>query len=215
MIKNLIFDIDGTIWNSTEVVAQAWRQAVKETGISDIYITAEMLKKEFGKPMDAIFESLFPHLTERKKIDDLAEIIYRFEHQYLEESTDELTYPKVKETIAELSKDYNIYIVSNCQDGYIELVNRKTGIGEYIKDWDCFGVTRLPKSGTIRLVVERNNLVADETIYIGDTMGDYLATKEAGLRFLFAEYGFGEVENPDLRASSFEDIKNALKSFTC
>jgi phosphoglycolate phosphatase len=34
-------------------------------------------------------------------------------------------------------------------------------------------------------------------VYVGDTFGDFLATKEAGIEFIHAAYGFGKVPDPD------------------
>ena len=211
-IKNLIFDVDGTIWNSTEVVARAWRQAVRDAEVSDLYITADMLKKEFGKPMDEIFASLFPDMTDSKIKAKMAKFIYSYEERYLVENTEDLTYPGMKEEFFRLAKKYNIYIVSNCQAGYIELVMDKVGIRECIKDWDCFGYTGLPKSGTIRKLMEKNALEDKETVYIGDTNGDFTATKEAGLKFVFASFGFGEVANPDATIEKIDDLEEAIKN---
>ena len=91
----------------------------------------------------------------------------------------------------ELAKTYDLYIVSNCQCGYIEQFLRKTQLEAYIKDIECFGNTGKNKGENIRLLVKRNSLKAP--VYIGDTKGDCDASKEAGVPFIFASYGFGNV----------------------
>ena len=103
-------------------------------------------------------------------------------------------------------KNHNLFIVSNCQDGYIELVISKNGLEKEIKDFECFGHTGLQKDENIRLLMERNGLTDKDTVYIGDTLGDYTATKKAGLKFIFASYGFGEVETPDYVIKEFKDL---------
>ena len=45
-----------------------------------------------------------------------------------------------------------------------------------------------------------------DTIYVGDTMGDYLSCKKAGIPFVFASYGFGEVSDPDYRIDKPMDL---------
>ena len=45
----IIFDVDGTLWDSTPIVAEAWTQAVLECGIKDRIVTAGELKQFFGK----------------------------------------------------------------------------------------------------------------------------------------------------------------------
>ena len=48
----MILDVDGTLWDTTGVVAEAWMQAASELMIPpDTPITADRLKQEFGKPI--------------------------------------------------------------------------------------------------------------------------------------------------------------------
>lgn len=48
-IENIIFDVDGTLWDSTGEVAKAWNLAVKELGIECEEITSDTLKREYWK----------------------------------------------------------------------------------------------------------------------------------------------------------------------
>ena len=64
-MKGIIFDVDGTLWDSTEMVAVAWNKVIKDEGIEHKELEEKDLKKEFGKPMEAIGESLFPEIPER------------------------------------------------------------------------------------------------------------------------------------------------------
>lgn len=205
-MKHLIFDIDGTLWNTTGVVARAWTEAVKESGVEelkDLLITDKMLQKEFGKPMDEIADDLFGDIDPVKKA-DLLKRCCELEHKAIEDNKDDLTYKGVRETLRELAKDNKLYIVSNCQDGYIELVIRKNNIADIITDYECFGHTGLLKADNIKLVIERNGI--DKAYYIGDTLGDRNSAKEAGCEFVLADYGFGEVKDADYIIYSFTDM---------
>ena len=60
----IIFDVDGTLCDSTPIVAEAWTQAVLECGIKDRIVTAGELKQLFGKTMSVIaafFQNGFLH----------------------------------------------------------------------------------------------------------------------------------------------------------
>ena len=211
-MKNLIFDIDGTLWNTTGVVADAWNRAVLEKNVPELaslHVTADMLKKEFGKPMDVIADDLFGPIDPDVKA-ELLSMCCVYEQKALEESTGDLRYENMTDTLKALSKDHNLFIVSNCQDGYIELVIKKTGLTGLIKDFECFGKTNLQKDENIRLIMERNGLDPSETVYIGDTFGDFTATHKAGIKFVFAQYGFGEVDAPDYK---IENIGQLLSLF--
>ena len=202
-MKSIIFDVDGTLWDTTGSVAKSWNRAVSEVGGAEPTLTADILKKEFGKPMNVIADDLFPDASpEQKK--KLLELCCKYEHEDLLENEDNLLFPDVKETIIELSKKYRLFIVSNCQCGYIELFMDKIGIKEYIEDYECFGNTGRCKGENIKLVIERNNL--DEVVYVGDTQGDYEATVLAGVPFIFAQYGFGKVENCYMAINNINEL---------
>lgn len=204
-MKNIILDVDGTLWDTTEVIAKAWNRAISEIGGTDAIITPSILKREFGKPMDEIANNLFFDVSERKR-ELLLELCCKYEHDVLKDNTDDLFFPYVRETLRKLSEKCSLFIISNCQSGYIELFMEKAGVEKYITDYECFGNTGKSKGENIKLVMERNNL--DEAVYVGDTQGDYEATVFAGIRFVFANYGFGSVENCYLAISEIKELLN-------
>ena len=203
-MQNIIFDVDGTLWDSTEVVSLAWNKAIAEVGGTKAVVNAAILKREFGKTMKVIADDLFPDANETTKA-LLMKKCCDYEHEALEENEAELLYPAVVETIKELAQQHRLFIVSNCQSGYIELFMKKNGVEAYIEDWECFGDTGKVKGENIRLLMERNKLV--EAVYVGDTQGDYEATQLAGVPFIFARYGFGKVENATQEIACFEELK--------
>ncbi len=52
--------------------------------------------------------------------------------------------------------------------------------------------------------MKRNNL--KKSIYVGDTKGDFEASKFAGIPFIYASYGFGQVPSYDDKVMSISDI---------
>ena len=112
--------------------------------------------------------------------------------------------PDIKDIFKKLNEKYSVYIVSNCQCGYIEQFLRKTQLEAYIKDIECFGNTGKNKGENIRLLVKRNSLKAP--VYIGDTKGDCDASKEAGVPFIFASYGFGNVTEYAAKIGEMKDL---------
>lgn len=204
-MQNIIFDVDGTLWDTTEVVAKAWNRAISEVGGTSAILTSAVLKKEFGKTMEVIADDLFYDASEIKRELILARCC-EYEETALRETTGNLLFPGVTETLKKLSKKCRLFIVSNCQSGYIELFMEKAGVEEYISDYECFGNTGKAKGENIKLVMERNNL--NDAVYVGDTQGDYEATVLAGIPFVFAKYGFGQVENYYLAISEFKELLN-------
>ena len=172
---NLIFDVDGTLWDTTEVVSKAWQRAVDETDYSNATLTADQLKGEFGKPMDVIAQNIFPDVPSKEDRDKLIELCCEYEEATLNNMTmeeiDKILFDGVRETLVKLKDEHDLFIVSNCQKGYIELFLDKSGLGYLFKDFLCFGDTNAPKGITIKQLMNNNRLLEKHTLYIGDTNG--------------------------------------------
>ena len=59
-MDSIIFDVDGTLWDSTDVVAKAWTDYLRQKEQIDLTITAGQLKTLFGKPLAEIAALVFP-----------------------------------------------------------------------------------------------------------------------------------------------------------
>jgi phosphoglycolate phosphatase len=187
---SIIFDLDGTLWDSTGVVAEAWQAAKEEVDFVKEDITADMVKGITGMTYKAIFEKLFPYLDEERR-EEYKAIAAKKELETLYTKGGE-PYPQLEETLAHLSAKYKLYIVSNCQSGYIEVFFKTSGLEKYFLGHQCYGTKNMPKADNIKDIVNDHQLTAP--VYVGDTMGDYNAAKQAGVPFIFAAYGFGKVE---------------------
>ena len=205
-MDGIIFDVDGTIWDATELIGRAWGQAVKENSDLHIEVTEELLSKLFGKTMEDIWATLFPELTLDEQT-ALGALCTNYENRALE-TKGGVPYEGIQEVITTLAKTHKIYVVSNCQKGYIPLMLKRLGLEHCISDHLCYGDTLLPKSQTIRLLMERNNL--KDVAYIGDTATDYAACKEVGIPFIFVEYGFGDAPEATTRVKQARELLDLL-----
>ena len=204
----IILDVDGTIWNTTGIAAEGYNTARDKSGTGARKVTAEILQREFGKTMDTIAADLWPEFSYQDRNQLLANCCAEQE-KALAENEKDITYPGVFDTIKKLSATQNFYIVSNCQNGYIELTMQKTGLTPFIKDFECFGRTQKTKAENIKLLVSRNGLKSP--VYVGDTQGDADACKEAGVPFIWATYGFGKVSEYIEKIDKFSDLINIFK----
>lgn len=209
MKKGIIFDMDGTLWDSAAQVAESWNVVLeKEYPEVLVRITKEDMYRVMGKTMDVIADILFPAEEKEKRGKILADC-GKYEIQYLKEHGGML-YPKVEETFKKLKEEYDLYIVSNCQKGYIEAFLDYYHLESYIKDTECYGNTNLKKGDNIKLLAERNQL--EEAVYVGDIEGDYLASKEAGIKFIHAAYGFGTIADKVPEIAAFSELPEVVKT---
>ena len=203
-MDSMIFDVDGTLWNSTEIVAKAWTKAIEENTEMHMVITAAQLRSLFGQTLPDIARQIFPEETTERQL-ELIDLCCEEEHRMLLK-TPAPTYPGLEDTLKVLSKTYPLYIVSNCEAGYIETFLKTTGLGSYFQGHLCPGDTGNAKAANIRQIVQDYNL--KEPVYVGDTDGDYRACQEAGVPFVFASYGFGQVDTPDYTIEQLKDLIN-------
>lgn len=201
-MEAIIFDVDGTLWDSTKEVAVAWNDALeKETKVKR-RVTQEELKKEFGKPLEEIMADLFVELTKEEQL-ELSKVLFRHQNKWMETAPCKV-YEGVPEVLRQLAQMYKICIVSNCQEGYIEAFLKNTGLQDVITDHTCPGDTGKLKAENIRIIMERNHI--REAVYVGDTQGDADACQKAGVPMIYAAYGFGEVEGEYPTIHKFREL---------
>lgn len=204
----IIFDLDGTLWDSSREVADSWNIKIKEmTGKSD-YLTAEDISSVMGKTMTEIADILFGEFPESRRY-DLAHKCEVYENEYIREHGAKL-FPKVKETLNKLLKTgVKMAVVSNCQEGYIPAFIESMHMKKYFGDYEEWGRTGMPKSDNIRLVMERNG--AEKAVYVGDTQRDSDAAHEAGIPCIYASYGFGRIDDAEGVIKSFDELPEVLE----
>ena len=203
--ESLIFDIDGTLWDSRQLVAEGYNLQLEKEGLQHLFVTAEDLRPLFGKVMTEIADNILASIAPSERY-ELMERCMETENRYLFENECKIGYPKVKETLEALSKKYRLFIVSNSQCGYPELCIEKLGLTDYIEGHMCFGDTGTSKGKTIRTLIDKHNI--GSCIYIGDTQGDLEACQEANVPFIFCAYGLGKAESWDAKIDSIEELLN-------
>ena len=200
----LIFDLVGTLWDATKGITDAWNQILKQKKIS-LQLTLQDIQNVMGYTANEIAQKFF--------FDDVQkgyEIIQQCCHLQLPYLNKEnvLIYPNLFQTIKTLSKKYKLCIVSNCLKGYIEKFLEISNLKNYFTDYENSENTGLTKKENILFVKQRNHF--KKVIYIGDTLKDYQAAKEANVDFIQALYGFGkQIENTE----GIKDIADLIYLF--
>jgi phosphoglycolate phosphatase len=201
--ETLIFDIDGTLWDSRQLVAEGYNIQLEKEGLGHLCVDAETLRPLFGKVMTEIADAILSSIQPPERY-ELMDRCIKTENDYLFANECKIGYPKVKETLTELAKKYRLFIVSNSQCGYPDLCIDKLGLGECIQGHMCFGDTGTSKGKTIRTLMEKYDITS--CIYIGDTQGDLEACREAGIPFIFAAYGLGKANSWYAKIDSIEEL---------
>ena len=204
----VIFDLDGTLWNSTAPIAESWNIIIKKETGREGWLTAADIEPVQGKTMDEIADIIFCDFPKEERY-RLARKCEVYENEYITETGADL-FEGVEETLAKL-KDMGVQmaVVSNCQEGYIKAFLDSMDMWKYFVDYEEWGRTMLLKADNIKLVMERNG--ASKGIYVGDIQKDSDAAHKAGIDCIYASYGFGEINDAIATLKSFDELPAVLE----
>jgi phosphoglycolate phosphatase len=205
---SVIFDLDGTLWNATAAITQAFLAAQASVDYAPGEITLAKVQAVTGQPYEVAYDRLFPTLPTGRRAEFRALCARQelaFAHQH-----GGVLYPGLEATLRYLAARYRLFIVSNCQLGYIDAFFHHSQLGHYFEGHQCYGTRLLPKAENIRQVVKQYGLRAP--VYVGDTRGDADASRQSGVPFIWATYGFGTPEAGEaaVRLAQLPDLQRLL-----
>lgn len=199
---DIIFDLDGTLWDSSRTILKAWKEVFNK---HNIVVTLNDINYILGLTNDDIIN----WLKKKKGINKSYATKILSECQKNEiiliKLEGGILFPKVTETLKELSITNNLYIVSNCQTGYIEAFLDFYNFNKYFKDFECAGNTNLSKEKNVEIIIERNSM--KNPIYVGDTILDQRASLYNNIPYVYVSYGFGNVNKYTYKIDNFYDLK--------
>ena len=207
--ESIIFDIDGTLWDSRAVVAEGYNQYLRELGHPELQVTAQYLTGLFGKTLEEIADAMLPcyEVPERYAV---MKRCMACEQPVMHESPCQIAYPGVVETLKTLRKTHRLFLVSNAEKGYPELLMEKLAIGDLFDGFLCYGDTGTWKGETLKTLMDRHRITS--AVYVGDTQGDLDASRHAGIPFIWCRYGFGTPDSCDASIESFPQLLSLVKN---
>ena len=161
------------------------------------------MMQQFGKPINEVRDNLFG-LFPMEARNEMIRKVDRIQIEMLKADPPP-AFEGTEETLKYLrDQGCKLFIVSNCEAGYIPTMLECTGLGSYFTDTIAYADTGMLKADNIKLMIERHHL--RNPVYVGDTLGDEIATHKVGIPFYYAAYGFGECEHPEQILQSFRDL---------
>lgn len=182
MLKSIIFDLDGTLWQTSDSYIYAYHKLCEHYGLPARFSDEDILAC-LGVKLEVFLPRLFPEVT------DLRELGFRamgYSIEYLLQNPQECCYEGVAETLEALSKKYSIYIVSNCLDAYVETFMGISKTTEYISGF--FTMQTGEKSEHIKRLVSS---CEGKALLVGDSDDDKDAIEDPyDVLFCYAAYGY-------------------------
>ena len=214
MLKNLFFDLDGTINNSSLGIIKAVKYALSNFDIETN--DQEFLRRYIGPPLVDCFME-FNGLTNDDSLKalkfyrDYYNTVGKFENQ---------VYDGVIELLEELNeKGANLYIATSKPEDVVSDIIDHFDLRKYFKG--VFGASldskRNKKTAVIKYALETGNIEAYCSIMIGDHKHDINGAKDNGLKSVAVTYGYGDKEElinakPDYIVDSVTELKKLLLS---
>lgn len=187
MYKGIIFDLDGTLLDTTEGVVEAVEITLSQLGLEKP--KGIELKQFVGPPMQDSFQKYYC-----MKFDDAMKAANIFRNYYKEFSLFKAgLYNGVFELLELLKKNnYRLAVATNKSHENAVAILEKYGISQYcdfIKGSDIEG--KLKKTDIINICINKLDIMSRELLYIGDSIYDLQGAQNSKLDFLGVTYGFG------------------------
>ena len=212
-IKNIIFDFDGTLANTSKLIVATMQKSIQDCGFP--YRTEEQIKSTIGVRLEEIPSILWPSY---KNIGKNFAATYRHNFETLKDKTPISLFPGVIETLSLLKEEgYQMAIATSRSHRSVEELTEKLEIRDffiYILGGDDVleGKPNPESIYKIMADMEWKNL---ETLMVGDMPVDILMGKYAGIRTCGVTYGNGkaiemEEVRPDLIIDSFKELSETF-----
>ncbi len=186
-IKLIIFDLDGTLVDSSIDIANAINYALEGAGTPGV--TVKQTISLIGEGITRLFEKIIENygITADRDL-----IIARFLDHYSAHLVDNTTvYPGVKETLEAL-KGFRKAVISNKREELSQRVLDLLGIRKYFDLIVGSDTTaeRKPSPVPVQHVLSRLDINPDSAVIVGDSNLDIGAGKAAGISTIAVTYGY-------------------------
>jgi phosphoglycolate phosphatase len=207
-LKNIIFDLDGTLIDSYEGIQKAFNAAFEAVyQLPCLYNIRALV----GPPINDIFVQV----TGEKDQDKVARFVKHFRKSYDEENYKicEL-YEDVQHLLNTLAeKGIRLFIATNKRSVPTQMILRQLYISKFftaVYSIDSVNPPYASKEAMVKDLQQKESINAEDTILIGDTYHDYKAAQENNIKFLYASYGFGELQGMEFSINKVSEITDHL-----
>jgi phosphoglycolate phosphatase len=212
-IKNIIFDLDGTLVDSADSILNTLKKAFDDVGISPVRpLNSDLI----GPPL----QNIILELLSESDINLMPYIIAAFKRHY-----DNIGYlhtqaydgiPQVLEKLKAMQ--LNLFIATNKRSAPTKKIINNIGwnsIFSEVYSLDSFIPAFPNKSKLLKNMIYTLNISPKEIVYIGDRIEDFDAANYIGCHFILVEWGYlneSNTKNCSIRVRSPEKLIGTLKN---
>ncbi|MEO0144096.1 MAG: HAD family hydrolase [candidate division WOR-3 bacterium] len=206
-MKLLIFDFDGTLFDTSIGLTQAINELLKKQNKEPL--SREQVKKIVGGGIEATLREIFKEDFKSELIEEFNEIYRKYMFEGL------VVYTNVIETLKKIKEELNckLVIYSNKSKFFIIEILRRFDIynmfDEIITIDDGF---KKPDRKPIDYLIEKYNISRENVYIIGDSCYDVETARISNVKSIFVKWGFGENCNADFVVNEPSEIYNIIIS---
>jgi len=208
MSKAVFFDLDGTLWDATESTARAWTDVFARYDFG-IAVTKKDIQGVAGRPYLDCLKLICPEAASSSVLSCLLRDLAEAEKAWMGIIGGSL-YKGAREAVIDIAKVSTVFLVSNCNQWYLESFISQSHLGEVFSEVICHGSNGKTKAENIRYLMQKHKIA--DALYIGDTAGDMEASLAASVGYIHVSFGFGGpyINNCVYTLDSFEPATKVL-----
>lgn len=207
MKKAVLFDLDGTLLDTTEGVLESAAHAARELGYPEL--PHETLLKFVGPPIQVSFMTHYGADAETAQRAAEAFRAHYKAHALLKAKP----YPGLEDLLRGLrSRGVQVGVATYKREDYALAILRHFGIAPYCRSMHgADNFNRLTKADIVNLCIRELGAAREDTVLVGDTDHDAKGAALAGVDFIGVTFGFGYRSCEDIGNYPFIGCADSLR----
>ena len=190
----VIFDLDGTLMDTLEDLAEAVNEILSRNGYP--VRTIREVRRIVGNGLRQTLTLCLPEGTKQEVVDRLLPEFASYYQEHCQIKTK--PYDGIEDTLRELSaRGFKLAIVSNKRAEAVTPLNR-----EYFADYvrvaigenESAGIRKKPAPDTVYQALRELGSSREQAVYVGDSEVDRMTAENAGLPCVSVDWGFRDRE---------------------